>query len=88
MTPKQTKKRIDEIDQPTKAVNKTNILIILLTAIALIGITGIYQLITIKTELIIISQTINQSTINTNDIGIKLNGQDLNKKGLIVLPVN
>ena len=65
----------------TKPINKTIILIILLGAIALIGIIGIYQLTTIK-------QTLNQLTISTNDIGIKLNGEDLNKQAIIVIPVN
>jgi len=65
----------------TKPINKTIILIILLGAIALIGIIGIYQLTTIK-------QTLNQLTISTNDIGIKLNGEDLNKQAIIVIPAN
>ena len=71
------------MDKPnkTKPINKTIILIILSGAIALIGIIGIYQLTTIK-------QTLNQLTISTNDIGIKLNGEDLNKQAIIVIPAN
>jgi len=71
------------MDKPnkTKPINKTIILIILLGAIALIGIIGIYQLTTIK-------QTLSQLTISTNDIGIKLNGEDLNKQAIIVIPAN
>lgn len=66
---------------PNKPINKTNILIALLVVISLIGITGIYQLKTINNQ-------INQSTINTNDIGIKLNGNDINKQAIIVIPAN
>lgn len=66
---------------PNKPINKTNILIALLIVISLIGITGIYQLKTINNQ-------INQSTINTNDIGIKLNGNDINKQAIIVIPAN